>query len=400
MADCPAATGVSRDLAGLAVLAAGLAIVPAVAPSAYVMALLNIVGLYTIVTVGLILLGTSGQVSLGQAAFYGVGAYGSALLARDLGWSPWLAMPGAVVLVVATAYAVGLPALRLADVFFVLATLGVGIIVNVLMIQLDPLTGGASGLRDIPPLAIGGRLLTTDREYFYVIWTVALAALVVARNLTTRRTGRALRAILGSEIGAAALGIDVPRYRMRVFVLSAAYAGAAGALYAHYVRFISPSPFALYASLFFLIMAVVGGLTNIWGGLFGAAAVTALDQIVRAQMPRLFPRIGGEYQTAIYGIVLILIMIFFPSGIARGGIDLRRLLRGDAAGPATDRPAAADVVSGGSRKRAFGRRPRVRSEEEAWASPLTETSRRPQVPARGDAPAPPPVGTTTENPHA
>ena len=318
----------NRDLAGLAALAVGLAIVPALAPSTYVLALFNTVGLYAIVTLGLVLLGTSGQVSLGQAAFYGLGAYASALLARNLGWSPWLAMPCAVALVAVTAYIVGLPALRLADVFFVLATLGVGIIVNVLMVQLDSLTGGASGLRDIPGLTVGGRRLVTDRDYYYVIWTAAVAALVLARNVAAHRTGRALRAILGSEVGAAALGIDVSRYKMSVFVLSAAYAGAAGALYAHYIRFISPSPFALYASLFFLIMAVVGGLTNIWGGLFGAAAVTLLDQAVRAEMPRIFPRVGGEYQTAIYGIVLVLIMIFFPSGIARGGLDLRRLLHG------------------------------------------------------------------------
>ncbi|HET7264614.1 MAG TPA: branched-chain amino acid ABC transporter permease [bacterium] len=325
----------SRDLAGLGALAAALAAVPAIAPSAYVMALFNIIGLYAIVTLGLVLLGTSGQVSLGQAAFYGVGAYASALLARDLGWSPWLSMPSAVALVAAAAYAVGLPALRLADVFFVLATLGAGIIINVLMVQFDWLTGGASGLRDIPGLAIAGRRLVTDRDYYYVIWTAVLTALALARNVTRHRTGRALRAVLGSEVGAAALGVDVARYKMRAFVLSAAYAGAAGALYAHYIRFISPSPFALYASLFFLIMAVVGGLTNIWGGLLGAAAVTLLDQIVRAQVPRIFPRVGGEYQTAIYGVMLVLIMIFFPSGIVRGGLDLRRVVAGVSGSAAT-----------------------------------------------------------------
>jgi branched-chain amino acid transport system permease protein len=307
---------VSKDLWGLAALAAALALVPAAAPSAYVMTLFNVVGIYAIVTLGLVLLGTSGQISLGQAAFYGLGAYGSALLSRDLGWSPWIAMPAAVAAVAAAAYVVGLPTLRLADVFFVLATLGIGIIVNVLMVQLDAVTGGASGLRDIPGLVIAGRRLTTDRQYFYVIWAATVAALVLARNITAHRTGRALRAILGSDVGAQALGIDAARYKMQVFVLSAAYAAAAGALYAHYIRFISPSPFALYASLFFLIMAVVGGLTNIWGGLFGAAAVTALDQGVRAEMPRLLPRLGGEYQTAIYGVLLVLIMIFFPAGIA------------------------------------------------------------------------------------
>ena len=347
----------SRDLVAVAALAAALAALPAVAPSAYVLTLVNIVGLYAIVTLGLVLLGASGQVSLGQAAFYGIGAYTSALLSRDLGWSPWLTMPCAVGLVAVAAYAVGLPTLRLADVFFVLATLGVGIIVNVLMVQLDPLTGGASGLRDIPGLAVGGRRLTTDQDYFYVIWTAVLAALVLARNLTAQRTGRALRAILGSEVGAAALGVDVSRYKMRAFVLSAAYAGAAGALYAHYIRFISPSPFALYASLFFLIMAVVGGLTNIWGGLFGAAAVTVLDQVVRAQVPRIFPHVGGEYQTAIYGVVLVLIMIFFPSGIVQGTADLRRLWRaragrGTASGASEARgealPRGAGPVSGGA----------------------------------------------------
>lgn len=316
-----------RDTGGLLLLAAGLAMVPAVAPSAYVMTLFNIIGLYAIVTLGLMLLGASGQISLGQAAFFGLGAYASALLSRDLGWSPWAAMPCAVALVAVAAYGVGLPALRLAEVFFVLATLGVGVIVNVLMVQLDAVTGGASGLRDIPALAIGGRPLVADRQYYYIIWTAAIAALLVARNLTAHRPGRALRAILGSEVGAAALGIDVSQYRIRMFVLSAVYAAAAGALYAHYVRFISPSPFALYASLFFLIMAVVGGLTNVWGGLFGAAAVTLLDQVVRAQLPRVFPRVGGEYQTAIYGILLVLIMIFFPSGLVRGGVDLHRRIR-------------------------------------------------------------------------
>src|SRR5579884_213052 len=318
----------SGERLGLAALAVALAAVPALAPTAYVVTLLNVIGLYAIVTLGLILLGCSGQVSLGQ------GAYTSALLSRDLGWPPAATIPLALGLVAGTAYVVGVPTLRLAEHFFVLATLGVGIIVNVLMVQLVPLTGGASGLRDIPGLALPGVRITTDRQFYYLIWTLVFVTLILARNITSHRTGRALRAILGSEVGAAALGVEVSRYKMHVFVLSAVYAALAGALYAHYIRFISPSPFSLYASLFFLIMAVVGGLTNIWGGLLGAAAVTILDQIIRAEVPRVFPRVGGEYQTAIYGILLVLIMIFFPSGIVRGALDLRRLLVRSAARPA------------------------------------------------------------------
>jgi len=315
--------GRSRSVT-LIVLAALLAALPAAVSSAYVMTVLNIIGLYVIVTLGLILLGSSGQISLSQAAFYGLGAYASALMSKDLGWSPWATIPLAIVLVAGAAYVVGLPTLRLAEHFFVLATLGVGIIVNVLMVQLVSLTGGASGLRDIPGLEIAGVRLATDRQFYYLIWALAFAALLLARNVTSHRTGRALRAILGSEVGAAALGVEVSRYRMHVFVLGAAYAALAGALYAHYIRFISPSPFSLYASLFFLIMAVVGGLTNIWGGLLGAAAVTILDQGIRAELPRILPRVGGEYQTAIYGLLLVVIMIFFPSGIVRGALDMRR----------------------------------------------------------------------------
>ena len=315
-----------RGWIGVVLLAAGVAAFPGLRPGAYVVALVNVIGLYALITLGLILLGSSGQVSLGQAAFYGLGAYASALLSKDLAWPPAATIPLAILLVAAAAYVVGLPTLRLAEHFFVLATLGVGIIINVLMVQLVALTGGASGLRDIPVLSVAGMRLATDGQYYYLIWALVIAALILARNITSHRTGRALRAILASEIGAAALGIEVARYKMQVFVLSAAYAALAGALYAHYIRFISPSPFSLYASLFFLIMGVVGGLTNIWGGLAGAAAVTALDQAIRAQLPRVFPGVGGEYQTAIYGILLVLIMIFFPSGLVRGALDIRRAL--------------------------------------------------------------------------
>jgi len=339
---------VSRGGIGLLALAAVIAVIPMFASTAYHMSVLNVIGLYAIVTLGLILLGSSGQVSLGQAAFYGLGAYASALLSKNLAWSPWVTIPVAILLVAGVAYLVGLPTLRLAEHFFVLATLGMGIIVNVLMVQLVPITGGASGLRGIPGLEIAGTPLTSDRQHYYLIWGLTWVTLLLARNLSSHRTGRALRAILASEVGASALGVEVARYKMQVFVLSAAYAALAGALYAHYIRFLSPSPFSLYASLFFLIMAVVGGLTNVWGGLFGAAAVTILDQVIRAEIPRIFPQVGGEYQTAIYGILLVVIMIFFPSGIVRGTLDVRRALFRAPALERSGGPAVEPIDGGGS----------------------------------------------------
>ncbi len=335
-----------RERIGVLGLAVVLAALPALASTAYVVTLLNLVGLYAIVTLGLILLGSSGQVSLGQAAFYGLGAYVSALLSKDLGWSPWLTILLAIVFVAGVAYGVGLPTLRLADHFFVLATLGVGIIVNVLMVQLVSLTGGAGGLRDIPGLRFAGARFVSDRQFYYLVWTLVLATLILARNITSHRTGRALRAILGSAVGAAAFGVEVSRYKMQVFILSAAYAALAGALYAHYIRFISPAPFSLYAALLFLIMAVVGGLTNVWGGLLGAGAVTALDHVIRAVLPRIFPRVGGEYQTAIYGILLVLIMLFFPAGLGRGALTLHRAVS-RAPGAARPNPSDPGPADGG-----------------------------------------------------
>jgi branched-chain amino acid transport system permease protein len=330
---------VRRGRAALALLAAAIVAAPLAASSAYALSVLNIIGLYAIVTVGLVVLGCAGQVSLGQAAFYGLGAYTSAALSRGLGWSPLATLPLAVAGVAASAFLVGLPTLRLADHFFVLATVAFGIIVNVLMVQLEPITGGGNGLRDIPALGIAGARLVSDRQWYYLIWACAFGALVLARNVTAHRTGRALRAILGSEVGAAALGIDAARYKMQAFVLSAAYAALAGALYAHYIRFVSPSPFSLYASLFFLIMAVVGGLTSVWGGLVGAALVTVLDQAIRAEVPRLLPRVGGEYQTAVYGLLLVVIMLVFPRGIASWWGEARR-------GPGGRRRPAEPAIAG------------------------------------------------------
>ena len=181
-----------RERIALGVLALVIGALPFFVSTAYAFNVLNIIGLYAIVTLGLILLGCSGQVSLGQAAFYGLGAYASALLSRDLGWTPWITIPLAIAAVAGVAYLVGLPTLRLADHFFVLATVGFGIIVNVLMVQLLPVTGGGNGLRDIPALQVAGVRLATDRQFYYPIWALTFVTLILARNITSHRTGRAL----------------------------------------------------------------------------------------------------------------------------------------------------------------------------------------------------------------
>ena len=211
-----------------------LAILLLPAFGSYATSLGIVIGLHTIVTVGLcLLMGYAGQVSLGHAAFYGLGAFTSGILTARLGVSPWIALALAVVLCALVAAAIGYPIFRLSGPYLALATLAFGIVVYILFNEAKELTGGPQGLTGIPPLAIGDFAFDTDLKVYFLVWVACVGVFLFSRNVVKSRTGRALRAIHGSEDAALALGVDVAAYKVRVFVLSAAYAGLAGALYAH-----------------------------------------------------------------------------------------------------------------------------------------------------------------------
>jgi branched-chain amino acid transport system permease protein len=205
-----------------------------------------------------------------------------------------------------------------------MATLAFGIIVYLAFVELTDLTGGPSGLGGIPRFTVGAWAVDSDRKAFYLAWGVALGALVVARNLVHSQVGRALRAVRGSEVAAETLGIDTPRLKLQVFSLSAAYAALAGALYAHYMGFVSPPAFGFLASVEFVVMAAVGGLASVWGAPFGAAAVTLLAETIRHLVPRLLAHASGEHEVIAYGVLLIVIMVFVPEGLTAGGVRLLR----------------------------------------------------------------------------
>lgn len=277
--------------------------------------LLNFVGLYTTVAVGLVLLtGFTGQASLGHAAFYGIGAYASAILAGTYGWNPWLAIPAAAAVTAALAYLVGIPTLRLSGHYLSLATIALVVIAEQLFRELDGLTGGANGFTDIPGLVLFGQDLGLPRRFYYLIWAVALASLLLGDNLVRSRTGRALRAIRSTEAGAAALGIPVASLKLQVFVLSAVLASVAGSLYAFLIFFISPQTFGLAQSIRFLTMAVVGGVDHVWGALLGAGLLQLLDLRLQDVMPLLFGR-EGRYEVIVYGLLLAVMTIVAPHGI-------------------------------------------------------------------------------------
>jgi branched-chain amino acid transport system permease protein len=266
------------------------------------------IGIYTIVTVGLcLLMGYTGQVSLGHAAYFGMGGYISAILSTTYNVNPWLAMLIAAVITGAFASMIGHPILRLRGNYLALATLAVGALVWDLAKNLSQFTGGPDGMAGIPYLAIGSFEFDTPFRRYFLVWGFCLVILILSQNIINSRTGRALRAIHGSETAAESLGINVDRFKVNIFILSAIYASIAGSLFAHHLCFMSPGCFSILSSVKLVVMAVVGGLASIWGAIFGAGITKILSDELLLRF--------GEWDVAGYGLMLVLIMIFMPEGV-------------------------------------------------------------------------------------
>lgn len=296
-----------KDVICFAILAVVITLIPVFVESKYHLIVLNIIGLNTIVVVGLnLLIGFAGQISLGHAAFYGLGSYFSGILTVNYGFPHWPAMVVAMLTTGGIAYLIGYPALKLRGHYLVMATLGFGIIINILMGNLEQFTGGHDGLIGIPPLSIGGLTFDNDLKNFYLIWAFVFLCMLVARNLLDSRVGRALRAIHGSEVAANSLGVNTASYKVKVFVLSAMFASISGSLYAHYITFISPSTYDFYYSIQVVTMVIVGGMGSLWGSLFGAAVLTFISEALH---------VAKQYHIIAYGVFLSLMLIFLPEGV-------------------------------------------------------------------------------------
>jgi branched-chain amino acid transport system permease protein len=305
---------------GVLLLVLVLIVLPFVV-SEYWLSLLCFIGINTIVAVGLVLLtGFTGQVSLGHAAFYGLGAYSSVILAGTYSWNPWLAMIAAALLTGLVAYLIGGPTLRLSGHYLALATIALSVIVEQLFKELPELTGGPNGFSNIPLLTIFN--YTLDPKGFYVlIWVLALTSIVICGNLVYSRTGRALRGIRSSEAGVEALGIPMASLKLQVFVLSAMLAAVAGSVFAFWIAFISPSSFNLSTSIRFVTMSMLGGVGNVWGALIGATSLQFLDALLlelQKWLSNLLPSVfssGLRLEVIAYGALLTLAMIVAPKGL-------------------------------------------------------------------------------------
>ena len=304
-----------RSLGPFALLTALLVAFPLVAPENLVNSAVY-AAIYGLAAIGLsLLMGLAGQVSLGHAAFFAVGAYAQALLVTKAGMPIAVAALVSVAAAMLVALLVGLPLLRLRGHFLALATLGLGIIVSVVVRELE-VTGGTSGIFGVPKPEFNGRVYDTPQEYLWLLTPFLVLGLYLARNLVRSRTGRALGAVNDSEVAAECLGVDTFALRLRVFVLSAGYAGLAGVFYAHWISVVSPDASGFELSVQMLLMVVLGGLGTVWGAVTGAVAVEALDEGMRAAIPRLVPGASGEVQLIGFGVVLVLLIVLLPGGLA------------------------------------------------------------------------------------
>lgn len=303
------------------------AVIPFVS-SAYILYILNTIGIYAISVIGLnILIGYTGQISLGHGAFFGVGAYAAAALSTRLGVPFLLAVPAAGMITAAVGIVFGLPSARLKHLYLLIATLAGQFILEYVFLQWEGLTGGANGIV-VSGATFFGLDLGKDRTFYYVIFICFVATTWIAVNLMRTRFGRAFIAIRDNDRAAEGMGIPIFPYKLLSFAVSSFCAGFAGALFAYHMRSITPEPFNLWLSIEFIAMIIIGGLGNIPGSIYGAIFIVILKEVL-SHITQYFMNVGGVAITIaplrefVFGLAIVLFIIFEPKGLA----EIWRIIR-------------------------------------------------------------------------
>jgi len=311
-------------------------VLPLAFPDNYFVTVVGVTAaLHAILAVSLnLLMGYAGQISLGHAGFFGIGAYVSAILTTRYGWNPWPAIIAGLGLTCVIAFTLARPILRLKGHYLAMATLGLGIIINIVLVQAGDFTGGPDGLGEIPTLSLFGWQVDSDLRWYIVIVSVLLLVVWLALNIINSRSGRALRALHGSEVAAEMMGINTTATKTGVFVLAAMIASMAGSLFAYQQAFVSPDSFSFFFSIELVTMVVLGGMASTYGAIMGAIILTFLPE---------FLVVFEDFEVMIFGAILMLMMIFLPQGLFVG---LRNLLRRIVAGRRSAAEAAEPEESG------------------------------------------------------
>ena len=291
---------------GLYVIMAVLVVLPFVLPNSFYVDLAIRMAINAVIVLGLnLLIGFAGQISLGHAGFLGIGAYATAALPTHFGWHPLLALGAGAVAAGLLAAIVARPIFKLKGHYLAMATLGLGIIINIVVRTEARWTGGPDGM-SVPPMSLAGFEISGDKHWYWIVAILLSVSVWASLNLIDSPFGRALRALHGSEVASKVVGVDVVRYKVAIFVLSAVFASIMGSVTAHYVGFVTPNLADFFHSIELVTMVVVGGMASVYGSVVGAVLLTALPQALTS---------FEGWETVAFGTILMLCMIFLPKGL-------------------------------------------------------------------------------------
>ena len=297
-----------------ALLLAVLAVLPLLPVPEFWITQMNYIGMFALVALGLVLLtGVGGLTSFGQAAFVGVGAYTTALLSARYGLSPWIGLAAGLAITLLIALVLALITLRMSGHYLPLATIAWALSLNFTIANMETL-GKYDGLLGVPAIELFGMSLADGRAIYYLIWVFAILGAIAVRNLLDSRPGRAIRALGGATVMAESMGVSTFRYKVVIFLIAALLAAISGWLFAHVQRTVNPSPFGLKMGIEYLFMAVVGGVSSVWGAFVGAGVFKIIEDQLKELLPRLLGS-NGNFEIIVLGVVLVLMLKYAPKGL-------------------------------------------------------------------------------------
>ncbi|HEY7654445.1 MAG TPA: branched-chain amino acid ABC transporter permease [Methylomirabilota bacterium] len=315
-------------IVGLVLLVAVLAAFPPFATT-YWMDVLNRIGIAIIGAIGLnILLGFTGQISIGHAAFLAVGAYSTAILEANVGLPFFLAIPLGALITSGFGLIFGIPSLRLKGLYLAIATLSAHFITTFVIVHWESMTKGVVGL-EVPPAVVFGLRLDSDFRIFYLIYALVVPAILFAKNLFRTRVGRAFIAVRDRDVAASVMGVSLLRYKLLAFIISSFYAGVAGGLMAHHSRLLFPDSFTLLVAIDYLAMVIIGGMGSIVGSIFGAIFMTLLPEVLKltaTSLTGIYPQAFGfiaSVRDVVFGFAVIFFLMYEPQGLARVWVRFR-----------------------------------------------------------------------------
>ncbi len=296
----------AKSYAGLFLLVAVLLLLPLLQLNGYYQDLIIRMCINAVIVLGLnLLIGFAGQISLGHAGFIGIGAYASAVLPTHFGWHPVLAMGAGALATGLLAGALARPIFTLKGHYLAMATLGLGIILSIALRNETALTGGPDGM-PVPALGLWGFELANEKQWYWVVALLLSVSVWASLNIIDSPFGRALRGLHGSEVASAVVGVNIVRYKVAIFVMSAMFASLMGSVTAHYVGFVTPGVADFFHSIELVTMVVIGGMASVYGSVVGAVLLTALPQALAT---------FEGWETVAFGAILMLAMIFLPRGL-------------------------------------------------------------------------------------